>query len=69
MIVYLNKLVVKKNIPSITRHLRDVKPGNFCVGRPEDKEVRKIFILDFGMARKYVDNVSLRIFKHLLIVN
>jgi tau tubulin kinase len=31
---------------------RDLKPGNFAIGKEES---RKIFIFDFGMARKYVD--------------
>uniref|UniRef100_A0A5S6QS38 Protein kinase domain-containing protein n=1 Tax=Trichuris muris TaxID=70415 RepID=A0A5S6QS38_TRIMR len=31
---------------------RDVKPGNFAIGRPPN--VRKIIVLDFGMARKYI---------------
>ncbi|MFH4976194.1 hypothetical protein AB6A40_002903 [Gnathostoma spinigerum] len=33
---------------------RDVKPGNYAIGRPELKELRKIYVLDFGMCRKYV---------------
>lgn len=38
---------------------RDVKPANYTIGRPEVKELRKVYILDYGMARKYVnDQVS-----------
>lgn len=33
---------------------RDIKPGNYSVGLEERKELRKIFILDFGMCRRYV---------------
>lgn len=32
---------------------RDVKPGNYTIGRIELNEQRKIYILDFGMARKF----------------
>lgn len=35
---------------------RDVKPGNFCLGRAELGELRKIFVLDFGLCRKFVDD-------------
>ncbi|KAK5980575.1 hypothetical protein GCK32_014750, partial [Trichostrongylus colubriformis] len=35
---------------------KDVKPGNFVVGRAEDGDLRKLYILDFGMCRKFVDN-------------
>ncbi|RCN34936.1 hypothetical protein ANCCAN_19212, partial [Ancylostoma caninum] len=39
---------------------RDVKPGNYTVGRAELRELRKIYILDFGMCRKFTnDQVSL----------
>jgi len=31
---------------------RDIKPGNFTTGR---NEPRNIYLLDFGMARKYLD--------------
>jgi len=27
--------------------------GNFAIGRPEDKDHRTIYVLDFGMCRKY----------------
>jgi serine/threonine protein kinase len=30
---------------------RDVKPQNFCLGRDQDRE---IYIIDFGLAKKYV---------------
>lgn len=33
---------------------RDVKPGNFCIGRAELNELRKVYVLVFGMARKFV---------------
>ncbi|CAI2316341.1 unnamed protein product [Caenorhabditis sp. 36 PRJEB53466] len=32
---------------------RDIKPGNFTIGRKERKELDKVYMLDFGMARKY----------------
>lgn len=31
---------------------RDIKPGNFAIGR---NEPRRIFLLDFGMARRFLD--------------
>ncbi|KAE9415828.1 hypothetical protein Angca_002569 [Angiostrongylus cantonensis] len=35
---------------------RDVKPGNYTIGRPEVNELRKIYILDFGMCRKFTND-------------
>nr|CDJ81929.1 Serine threonine protein kinase-related domain containing protein [Haemonchus contortus] len=37
---------------------RDVKPGNFVIGRPEDGDLRKLYIIDFGMCRQFVDSKS-----------
>ncbi|PAV90708.1 hypothetical protein WR25_05493 [Diploscapter pachys] len=34
---------------------RDVKPGNYTIGRAELNELRKVYILDFGMARKFTN--------------
>jgi tau tubulin kinase len=33
---------------------RDVKPGNYAVGRAERNELRKVYMLDFGMCRRYI---------------
>uniref|UniRef100_A0AC34R942 Protein kinase domain-containing protein n=2 Tax=Panagrolaimus sp. JU765 TaxID=591449 RepID=A0AC34R942_9BILA len=33
---------------------RDIKPGNFAIGRPETNEHHTIFMLDFGLCRKFV---------------
>lgn len=33
---------------------RDVKPGNYTIGRPELNELRKVYVLDFGMARRFI---------------
>lgn len=35
---------------------RDVKPGNYTIGRAELNELRKVYILDFGMARKFTND-------------
>uniref|UniRef100_A0A1I7XIA4 non-specific serine/threonine protein kinase n=1 Tax=Heterorhabditis bacteriophora TaxID=37862 RepID=A0A1I7XIA4_HETBA len=40
---------------------RDIKPGNYTVGRKDTNELRKIYMLDFGMARKFIkDDGTLR---------
>ena len=35
---------------------RDVKPGNYTIGRVELNEQRKVYILDFGMCRKFTND-------------
>lgn len=35
---------------------RDLKPGNYAVGRAEMNELRKVYLLDFGMCRKFIRN-------------
>ena len=37
---------------------RDLKPANYSIGRAEAGEAQKIYILNFGMARKYVKIVD-----------
>uniref|UniRef100_A0A183UT08 Protein kinase domain-containing protein n=1 Tax=Toxocara canis TaxID=6265 RepID=A0A183UT08_TOXCA len=32
---------------------RDIKPGNFAIGRPENNEHHTIFMLDFGLCRQF----------------
>ncbi|TKR76810.1 hypothetical protein L596_017890 [Steinernema carpocapsae] len=34
---------------------RDIKAGNFGIGRREDQNQRLVFMFDFGLSRKYVD--------------
>jgi tau tubulin kinase len=38
---------------------RDIKPANYTIGREENRELRKVYILDFGMARKYVNEQNI----------
>lgn len=33
-----------------------MKPGNYTVGRWELRELRKVYVLDFGMARKFTND-------------
>ncbi|CAJ0561097.1 unnamed protein product, partial [Mesorhabditis spiculigera] len=34
---------------------RDIKPGNYTVGRKDEGELRTVYMLDFGMARKFIN--------------
>lgn len=38
---------------------RDVKPGNYTIGRTELNELRKVYILDFGMCRKFTNEQAI----------
>ena len=35
---------------------RDIKPANAAIGRQETNEQRLLYLLDFGMARQYIDD-------------
>ena len=37
---------------------RDVKPGNFAIGNRDEDLHRLIFMIDFGLSRKYTERVS-----------
>ncbi|XGW24030.1 hypothetical protein V3C99_005885, partial [Haemonchus contortus] len=40
---------------------RDIKPPNFAIGREEDGDLHTIYIIDFGLSRKYrTENNDLR---------
>lgn len=34
---------------------RDIKPENFLLGRPTSKKANVIHIIDFGLAKEYID--------------
>lgn len=36
---------------------RDIKPSNFVIGLEENNAQRRMFIVDFGLCRRYVDAV------------
>ncbi|CAM2701007.1 unnamed protein product [Rotaria socialis] len=50
--ISLQILQAIESIHSIGFLHRDIKPSNFAIGR---KNLRQIFIIDFGLARKYID--------------
>jgi tau tubulin kinase len=50
--ISLQILEAIQSVHSIGFLHRDIKPSNFAIGR---KNIRQIFILDFGLARKYTD--------------
>uniref|UniRef100_A0A7E5A0E7 non-specific serine/threonine protein kinase n=2 Tax=Panagrellus redivivus TaxID=6233 RepID=A0A7E5A0E7_PANRE len=52
--VSMQCLKALEDLHSIGYLHRDVKPGNYTIGRVEMNELRKVYVLDFGMARKFV---------------
>ena len=51
--VSLQILEAIESVHSIGFLHRDIKPSNFAIGK---KNLRQIFILDFGLARRYTDH-------------
>ena len=37
---------------------RDVKPENFLLGRPSSPASKTVHIIDYGLAKEYIDPVS-----------
>lgn len=48
---------------------RDIKPCNFSIGpRTDAKEIRTIYLIDFGMARKFTDENGLYLNGHITLM-
>ncbi|CAD5207055.1 unnamed protein product [Bursaphelenchus okinawaensis] len=54
MSVAIQSLEALEDLHGIGYLHRDVKPANYTIGRAEINELRKVYVLDFGMARKFV---------------
>lgn len=58
--VSIQMLAALRGLHTVGYLHRDIKPGNSTIGRPESNEIRLLYLIDFGMARKYTkDDVSL----------
>ncbi|CAJ0581845.1 unnamed protein product, partial [Mesorhabditis spiculigera] len=53
--VGIQALEALEDLHSIGYLHRDVKPGNYTIGRRERAELRKVYVLDFGLCRKYTN--------------
>uniref|UniRef100_A0A0N4ZMM5 non-specific serine/threonine protein kinase n=1 Tax=Parastrongyloides trichosuri TaxID=131310 RepID=A0A0N4ZMM5_PARTI len=51
--VGIQTLQAIESLHSIGYLHRDIKPANFTVGRIEKNELRRVYMLDFGMCRKF----------------
>lgn len=62
--VSIQMLAALRGLHTVGYLHRDIKPGNSTIGRPESNEIRLLYLIDFGMARKYTkDDVSLKRFE------
>ncbi|KAL3099267.1 hypothetical protein niasHT_028214 [Heterodera trifolii] len=51
--VSIQMLAALRGLHTVGYLHRDIKPGNSTIGRPESNEIRLLYLIDFGMARKY----------------
>ncbi|KAL3108691.1 hypothetical protein niasHT_017606 [Heterodera trifolii] len=52
--VSIQMLAALRGLHTVGYLHRDIKPGNSTIGRPESNEIRLLYLIDFGMARKYI---------------